>query len=185
MSLINHTKKMFVENNKSGFAMLFAVLLSSVLVAIGISLFNISLKELTVATSARDSEIAYYAADSARECAVYWDIVKGAFPPLNADGSLNISSPSATITCNGNSKTFSFTCNSANPYTCFTIKISPFFNYSVGTPIDPVQPVADISISKTFDQSLGFVKTTLQTFGHNTGIIGRRTERGISFTYSQ
>ncbi len=65
-------KTFHVLKSTSGFAMLYAVLVSSLLLAIGISIFNISIKELNIATSERDSQLAFYASDSAIECADDW-----------------------------------------------------------------------------------------------------------------
>lgn len=68
MKTIPHSRK------ESGFAMLFAVLTSSVLLSIGLSIFNLTLKELALSSSGRESQAAFYAADSGVECALYWDI---------------------------------------------------------------------------------------------------------------
>lgn len=62
----------------SGYTLLFAVLVSALVLAIAISILSISKKEFLLATSARDSSTAFYAADSGVECAVYGDD-KGAF----------------------------------------------------------------------------------------------------------
>src|SRR5581483_5969902 len=56
---------------------LFAVLVASVLLAIGISIFNLTVKELTLSSSGRESQFSFYAADTGAECAIYWDF-KGA-----------------------------------------------------------------------------------------------------------
>ena len=53
--------------------MLFSVLISSLLVAIGLSIFSLTLKELTISTSARESQVAFYAANSGMDCAIYWN----------------------------------------------------------------------------------------------------------------
>ena len=68
-----------------GFAMLFSVLISSLLVVIGLSIFNITLKELTISTSARESQIAFYAANSGMECALYWYLKQNAFATSTSD----------------------------------------------------------------------------------------------------
>ncbi len=182
----NNFKRMSLKKKKSGFAMLFAVLVSSVLVAIGISMFSISLKELMVATSARDSEIAYYAADSAKECAKYWDIKERPFPPIDIYGTVHTdSSQSIDIICNGNATHVPLLCsNNSGIITC-SGSLNLFFNFSSTTPKDPTLPSADISIAKVFDQVSLIGTTTLNVYGHNTGIPGRRVERGISFSYSQ
>jgi hypothetical protein len=65
--------KNFSKNNKAGYTLLFAVLVSSLVLAIGISILTISKKEFLLATSARESTSAFYSADSGLECAIYHD----------------------------------------------------------------------------------------------------------------
>ena len=60
------------QNNK-GFALLFSVLVSSLLLTIGLSILNVSLKELAISTASRQSVFAFYAADSGLEYALYGD----------------------------------------------------------------------------------------------------------------
>jgi hypothetical protein len=179
-------KKMTL-NNKSGFAMLFAVLASSLLMAIGISMFNISIKEIQIATSERDSQIAYYAADSARECAIYSDVKQG--PLLTCDPADQTTTPcpspaQATITCNGTSTTLLFNRSGSGSPT-FTYNLSPasptiFFRYSTTSIAEP-EGGASI-IQKIFSAGGGSLNT-ISAFGHNTGIIGRRVERSVSNQY--
>lgn len=59
--------------SEKGFAMLFAVLTASVLLSIGLSIFNLTIKELLLSSSGRESQFAFYAADTGIECAMYWD----------------------------------------------------------------------------------------------------------------
>jgi hypothetical protein len=60
-----------------GFALLFSVLISSLLLTIGLSIFSIALKELAISTAARQSIHAFFAADSGRERALYEDLKNG------------------------------------------------------------------------------------------------------------
>ncbi len=53
--------------------MLFAVLVSSVLLSIGLSIFNLTVKELVLSSSGRESQFSFYSADTGAECAIYWD----------------------------------------------------------------------------------------------------------------
>ena len=71
--------------NKKGFALLFSVLVSSLLLTIGLSILNVSLKELAISTASRQSIFAFYAADSGREYAIYNDTKKGGFSTFNPD----------------------------------------------------------------------------------------------------
>jgi len=57
-----------------GFVLIFSVIISSILLSVGLAMFSIALKELILSSSGRESQFAFYAADSASECAVYWDI---------------------------------------------------------------------------------------------------------------
>ncbi|MBI2482054.1 MAG: hypothetical protein HYV76_00580 [Candidatus Vogelbacteria bacterium] len=55
-----------------GFVLLYAVLVSSIVITVGLLLANILLKQLVIAATARDAKIAYYAADAGRDCALFW-----------------------------------------------------------------------------------------------------------------
>ncbi len=79
------------SQNKQGFVLLFSVLVSSLLLAIGLAIFNIGQKELVLSATARDSQFAFYAADTGIECAFYWDFQSGTFSPGATQG----------ITCSG------------------------------------------------------------------------------------
>lgn len=73
-----YKKSQYRRENNRGYTLLFAVLVSSLVLSIGISILNISKKEFLLATSTRDSSSALYAADGGIECAVYGEI-NGAF----------------------------------------------------------------------------------------------------------
>lgn len=60
-------------NKKRGITLLIAVLTAGLLLSITLSIFNIAIKELIISSSGKDSHIAFYAADSGIECALYWD----------------------------------------------------------------------------------------------------------------
>jgi hypothetical protein len=174
---INMIKRIiFVNKHKKGFAVLFSILLASFLITLGISIFNISLKEIQITTSIRDSQIAYYAADSARECAIYWDVKQGVFPTCldSSCSNLPLGSPvPASVTCNGHQRTLTF---DKSLLTYISNYSTDFFDYSTSTTGD-ILPVSDLRITKAFVDPN--VVTTIQTWGHNTTIIGRRVERGI------
>ncbi len=85
----------YFKSNKNkgsnGFTLLVAMIVTALILAIGFSIGNIILKELALSASGKRSQIAFYAADSMSECALYWD-KKG------ADGSAVDDSPFATST---------------------------------------------------------------------------------------
>ncbi|MFA6585792.1 MAG: hypothetical protein WCS86_01370 [Candidatus Paceibacterota bacterium] len=61
------------KNNKDGFALLYAIMISSILLAIGLGVGNIAFKEIKFSTSAKDTNDAFFAADTGAECALYYD----------------------------------------------------------------------------------------------------------------
>ncbi len=68
-----HTRTQKSLHNEQGFVMLFAALLTSIVLAITIGVANVSYKELLLSSTARDSVYAFYAADTGAECALYFD----------------------------------------------------------------------------------------------------------------
>lgn len=92
-----NTKKINLESNK-GFALFVAVVTVSILLSVSFAIINITLKELTLSMSGRDSQYAFYASNAGLECALYWDF-KGndPFSPYTEFGGNE-------IICNGISK---------------------------------------------------------------------------------
>ena len=65
---------MAMKNKKQkGFALLIAVIFMSVMLAIGLALSSLGYKQQTLASSAIESQYAFYAADAALECTLYAD----------------------------------------------------------------------------------------------------------------
>ena len=64
--------KINLQKNKA-FVLLFSIMLSSILLAITIGVTNIALKEINFSASARDTNDAFFAADTGIECALLYD----------------------------------------------------------------------------------------------------------------
>lgn len=62
-----------LKTYKKGFVLAFSLLISSTVLALAFGIFNILLKQIVLTSSAKDSQIAFYAADAGAECALYWD----------------------------------------------------------------------------------------------------------------
>jgi hypothetical protein len=60
--------------HQPGFTLLLAALVGSLVLALGLSIVAIARKSVTLSSIGRDSQFAFYAADTAAECALYWDI---------------------------------------------------------------------------------------------------------------
>ncbi len=65
------TKNPKIQKNNGGYAILFAVVLISILSMITIGLTNSTYKHILFASLASDSQTAFYQADTAAECALY------------------------------------------------------------------------------------------------------------------
>lgn len=81
---------------EKGFTILFAVIVSILVLAAGISIANISLRQLSISGVARESQKAFYAANTGTECAEYWD-TQG-FPVEKIIGETDGQTIEATIT---------------------------------------------------------------------------------------
>ena len=68
-----------IQKNR-GFVILFAVVLSAILLTITLGVANVALKEVKFSTSDRDSNFSFFAADSGIECALFNDKPPTAFP---------------------------------------------------------------------------------------------------------
>ncbi len=62
-----------IKSSKAGFTLFVSMIVASLLLAVGFSIGNIILKQLILSGSGKDSQIAFYAADSGAECAQLWD----------------------------------------------------------------------------------------------------------------
>ncbi len=68
------------DKNSKGYTLLFAVIVASVTLAIGVSILTISKKEFLLSSAARESSISFYVADAGFECAMYQND-QGRFTP--------------------------------------------------------------------------------------------------------
>ena len=87
-----------IKKNK-GFVILFATVVSSIILMITTSMYNLSKKQVILSSYARESQRAFYVANSALECAFFNDIskfiIKTAFP-MDADSNFT-----TKINCGG------------------------------------------------------------------------------------
>lgn len=148
--------------HSSGFVMLYAILLTSVILTIGFGMLDVMLKQIKLSGTTRESQFAFFAADAGTECALYWDVVRQAFTdPLI----LNIQCAGATITILPK-------ITPATPQTTFSFNMAN-------------NRCATVTVVKDFTTS----STTIRSQGYNVGpcpIVGvnpRRVERGLQVDY--
>jgi hypothetical protein len=83
-----------------GYTVLFAVLVSSLILAVGVGIMSITLKEITLSIAGRESQFAFYAADSGLECARYWEF-NYAQPFAFPQAPIPLDPPNTSIDCWG------------------------------------------------------------------------------------
>jgi len=68
-----------LKEQQGGFIILYAILLSTVILTIGLAILDIMIQQISLSGTERDSSRAFYAADSALECILYWDNIEKRF----------------------------------------------------------------------------------------------------------
>lgn len=166
MSMKLKTENLKLKTTR-GFTLLFASLVASLLLAVGLAIFDITLKEVILSSTARDSAYAIYTADTGIECAFYWDFKYNGNSSAFATSSF--SSPAATISCNNQTITPTIVTTPNSAVTTFTLTMSP-------------QPYcATVEVSKSGTP----VNTVVVSHGYNTCLPGdpRRIERALQANY--
>ncbi len=60
------------NHSETGFALLMTLIVVGVVISVGLSILDLSVKQVRLATNARDSEISFHAANAGMECAQFW-----------------------------------------------------------------------------------------------------------------
>jgi Tfp pilus assembly protein PilX len=169
------------QRTDRAFAMLFAVLVSSVLLSIGLSIFNLTVKEITLSSSGRESQFSFYAADTGVECALYWDF-KGT--NVFATSTSNRTPSPATPDCVASTSPQYINISpssqtSSSAVTQFSLSI-PNTNL-VTSAYEPYCAV--VTVTKT--DSGGIITTDIDSRGYNTCDASdpNRVERALKVTY--
>ncbi len=79
-------------SSTTGFVILFAVTLSAIILSITLGIANIALNEIKFGTSAKDTNEAFFAADTGRECALFND---------KSTSTIFVSPPTGSMQCLG------------------------------------------------------------------------------------
>jgi len=155
---------------KKGFAMLYAVIIASVVVIVAYAVSQLALTETNLSIIGRRSQVAFYAANSGLECASYGDVRLAVFPIPYPPSDPFLGS-GENLNCAGNSFSV-FTPNiSGDTYdTKFTID---FDNGSR----------AEITVTKTYDSGTNLIHTSIRSDGYDKSSGDRRVQRSIKSTY--
>ena len=143
------------------FTLIMAILTASVMLALGYAIFNIVSKEILLSSSGRESQFAFFAADTGIECALYWDSKFDAF---------STSSPLIEVSCGVASSTLTKVISGNNATSTFSFQFSTSIT----------RPCVTVTVAKSIP-----AKTKIESAGYNTCVVTnpRRIERAIRVTY--
>lgn len=200
--------KNFKNNKKQkGFVLLFAVLVSTLVLAVGISMISIALKQVVLSGSGRDSQYAFYVANTGAECATYWDLASS-----SVFTSATVPGPGVTCLDNGsgvgNPLASKWTLNSGLLAPTNPPALGGDVTLCPGNPLDDPdwcfkavgttdtyakfriayfdKPYcADVVVRKQWDSGGLVATTTVTSRGYNTcdSTNSRRIERALEFSY--
>lgn len=147
-----------------GFTLFIAIIVTGTLLLIATGIVNLSVKQSLISNSGRESQLAFYAADTGMECALFWDVKS----PTGT--SAFATSTSSTIFCNQdlNNSGNSWLVGGATVSTINRINFLP----------DPY--CAIVTVTKNLDGT-----TLIESMGYNTcdPANARRVERAVRATY--
>jgi Tfp pilus assembly protein PilX len=153
---------------KKGVALYIAITVTGALVLISFAIIELALRQIALSSAGRDSQEAFYAADSGSECALYWDVKNSV--GRSAFATTSWTSP---ITCNGQSINFTPVVSGTPP-----LNGTSTFNIT----FLPEAYCATVSVSKSY--SGGLPVTKIESRGYNTCVASPlRVERAIRITY--
>jgi len=167
-----------MKKSEKGMTLFISIAIMSILLLISFAVVNITIKSTLFATSGRDSQFAFYAADAGIECAIYHD---SKFEPskfaTSTAGSITcatqtVTTGSQTVPVNPTQSSRVGGGGAGNPTSIF------YFNLNQGT--NPTPACAIVSVTKNVNGT-----TFIRSRGYNTcdTTNPRRVERGIEVTY--
>lgn len=160
--------------NNRGFTIFFAMLVGGLALSVGVAIYDLTVRELDLSSTATQSQFAIYAADTGAECALYWDFkctlddcVAGSAFATSTQSTIPVSG----VVCNEQdiATAWSVEDSISNATTTFTINFSP-------------QPYcATVEVGKSGTPSI----TTIISHGFNRcqGGVDVRLERVLQVTY--
>lgn len=100
------TRQKTTPNLAGGFTILFSVLVGSLVLAIGLAILNVTIKQITLSGAGRESHKSFYAADSAMECVLYYDRISRPITCTPGVGIFQSPGPSGQSLCQPNPSPF-------------------------------------------------------------------------------
>lgn len=185
----------FNTQKQKGFTLLFAILVSTLIISIGATIISISIRQTILSSTSRESQFAFYAANTGLECAFFWDNAimpeseLGKVFPIGAE---TLVSNTSGIECaggniiTGTGFTHSFRSGSwdrVGDITTFRMVLNDTSTEGIDG-AENVQTCAEVTVEKNIALS-GVVTTTITAKGYNTCDLTspRAVERGLDLEY--
>ena len=161
---------MKARRKEKGFFLLYAVLFSTTMLAIGMGVLDASLKQISISGLDRESLRAFYVADAGIECALYGDNVDSVFSTSSAN----------TLSCNGDDTAIG---GAGNPP-------SFQFHFWLNKGDAKEKSCALVTLNRTLNPDGTVATTTVASLGYNTECpeVGGATrlpvvQRGLKILY--
>ncbi len=155
-----------------GVTLLIAIIFTTVVLSVSLALLDITYKQVVLASAAKQSQYAFYSADSAMECALYWDQQKNAFAYT--------ASPYLTggFTCPDNSSALRTISPQTAPNSTMVVGTTRTTIFYI--PCQGSGTLGRVTVTKD-----NLNNTSIFTTGYSTCNASdpRRTERGLKVTY--
>ena len=173
----------YIKTKNKGFTLLLSVLISGIVLAVGLSLLSVALKQFKISSIGLNSEVAFQAANAGVECVKYWDLSSVDGGSFDVPGNGTPSPGGRTdITCMGGTETACVTnpagngCNNAGARSgeeqefefiwtnggidiCTNVSVWKFFDVSSD------QPMASAGVNR--DCPTGVECTVIHSRGYN------------------
>lgn len=169
--------KQVLKNREGGFALLLALIVSSVVLAIGISILNISVNQINLSATARESEFSFQAAHAGVDCLKYWRSEKASEytaqsgspsnPSINCFGAGPVETSSSRVKgdSNGTVDAFFNKFQWGSPLRCTSVDMYVINAYGGDVSTTFLNEGVGVNGVKTCDE--GYVCTVLVSDGYN------------------
>lgn len=164
----NLFKKVKRMKEERGFTLLLAALVSSIVLSIGAAIFSIALKQVALASTGKNSQFAFYAADTGAECALFQDVRNQAFATSSGSHVLGI------VACD-ETQNIATTPVSANSTAATTTFEYTFISRDAAGSILHSNCV-DVQVAKSQDSVTNGIVTTIHADGYSTDCTSKATD---------
>ena len=167
--IFNSSKKIIKER---GITLYISVIVASFLILSSVAIISIAIRQVAVSSTGRDSQVAFYAADTGIECALYWDLKN---PTVPGQSAFATTTPFQNIDC--------------NKLTVVPLRVGATTTFAVAF-TSPDTSCTTVTVAKGY--SLGLPTTKIESKGYNYGTVSgescissnaRRTERAVSVSF--